>query len=131
MSAFVVSDKHINSMLTWANRKMDGISYGGRIYSFKDTEHLQLMAQEMLNENYRSVNFRYAHYGYTEPHEITFKFERGCDAVQIIKACHCFNYQCCETEDWDQSFAYRINEYILSSATRFLPGYDDAQWEIR
>jgi len=131
MSAFVISDKHINSMLSWANRKMDGISYGGKIYSFKNTEDLQAMAQAMLNENYRSVNFRYAHHGHTEPHEIIFNFEHIHDPVQVIKACHCFNYQCCETSDWEKSFAYIINEYILSHATRCLPGYDDAEWEIR
>lgn len=50
------------------------------------------------------------------------------DAVAVIKACHCFAYQACETPDWDKSWAKAAVDQIEAVAVRALPGYDAAPW---
>jgi hypothetical protein len=136
MSAFVVSDKHINSILSYANRD----SYSGLIrdqndetYSFKCTEDLNKLAQVLLDQNIRSVNYRYDED--EKSPEIKFKFEpnpfgKPLSPVQILKACSCYDYQACETEDYNETFAYKIIDHIRHMAIRNLPGYEDAEWEI-
>ena len=127
MSAFVVSDKHINTMLSFGSRHIDRISLpDGQILSFKDANDLQIMAEIMLKENYRSVNYRSREN--EGSHQIKFEFEYKYTPIQIVKACQCFDYQCCETDDWKESNAYRINSWLMSSAISELPGYDQAEW---
>lgn len=128
MSAFVVSDKHINSLLTWANINMDGINLpDGDILSFKVVDDLQKLAQILLDENYKSVNYRYNR---NDSETIEFHFTPVLTPVEILKACECFDYQACETNDYKESAAYRIIDWIKGSAIGKLPGYESAAWEI-
>lgn len=129
MSAFVVSDKHINTLLTWGNHCIQSIAWEDKKYYFDNTDSLQKMAEIMLTENYRSVNYRYLEQ--EEPHKIEFHFEPDATPIQIVKACECYDYQCCETDDWKETFAHKINEWIKESAIQRLPGYEQAKWEIR
>jgi len=129
MSAFVVSDKHINTLLTWANHCIRSIEWEGKNWYFDDSDDLQKLAEIMLTENYRSVNYRYSEQ--ETPHQIEFHFEPDATPMQIIKACNCYDYQCCETDNWKETFAYKINEWIKESAIQRLPEYEQAQWEIR
>jgi hypothetical protein len=50
--------------------------------------------------------------------------------VSILKLCDCLEYQSCETEDYNETVAYRLLNVIRRAAIRILPGYDDAKWEI-
>lgn len=129
MSAFVVSDKHINTLLTWANHCIRSIEWDEKEYYFDDSNDLQKMAEIMLTENYRSVNYRYSEQ--ETPHQIEFRFEPDATPIQIIVACNCYDYQCCETDDWQETFAHKINKWIKESAIQRLPGYEQAKWEIR
>lgn len=49
--------------------------------------------------------------------------------VQVIRLCEGLDYQCCETDVWKETLAYRQVEWIKSAAIRKLPGYELAQWE--
>lgn len=128
MSAFILSDKHINTILTFANAHNVYVYWRGKAYNAQLVEHLQRMAQIMTNENYKSVNYRYN--THEIPHANVFHFETGATPVQVIKACHSYEYQCCETKDWTSSLAKRINDSILRIATMKLKGYEEAEWSL-
>jgi hypothetical protein len=129
MSAFIVSDKHINSLLNFAYAHMDGINLpDGQDLSFKSVQDLDKIGQILLDENYRSVNYRYREQEIS--HQIKFFVQPLLTPVQIIKACQCLDYQCCETEDWEETSAYRIINWIQTEAIRNLAGYEQAQWSI-
>ena len=130
MSAFVVSDKHINSLLSYANKSnmyMINLPNGSNLY-FDNTDELTQMGQILLNENYRSVNFRYN--DNDQPYEFQFEFAPILSPVEIIKACQCYQYQACETDNYKDSSAYRIVDWIMNNAISNLPGYEQAGWDI-
>ncbi len=52
------------------------------------------------------------------------------DAITILKACDCLEYQSCEYDGWYQSTAYKIVSEIRKTAIKLLPTYSDAQWEF-
>jgi hypothetical protein len=134
MSAFIVSDRHINTLATWATSRNggDAVSYywGGR---HRDVRHegAQRIASVLFAENVRSVNTRYNEH--TDPAGFKYKnvpYIFDVSPVQIIKACHCLSYQSCETSDWEETEAFAILAAIERAAVRDLPGYEDAFWEI-
>ena len=144
MSAFVVSHKHINTLLSYANRQDNPLHFylsGDVVLRADQVDDLQRAAEILLAENYSSVFARYpdtAADPTTVPgiiaeagQSITFRFEPDVSAVQILKGCQCYDYQACETADYDQSDAKRIINRLKSEAIHRLAGYDDAQWEIR
>lgn len=132
MSAFVVGNKHISAMLQAAERNRyagDGPAYrwNGTYHYFRG--HLQEIGQKLVDENYRSVNYRYDED--KKPH--IFKkqsYMPNISAVQIIKACACYNYQTCETPDWRETEAYAIVQALRERAIDMLPDYDEAEWVI-
>ena len=131
MSAFIVCDEHISAMLRAAalsNLPGDGLAYRWNDESHYFNGSAHVVGQKLLDENYRSVNYRYGESDapriYTHP-TVSHK-----TAVQIIKAIHCYRYQACETPDWEQSEAFAICEALEARAVHCLPGYDEAEWEI-
>lgn len=144
MSAFVVSHNHINTLLTYANKNGLNFYFGeDRVLRSEQTADLQTLAEMLLAENVASVNARYPD-TVNNPQDmpgvivevgcqITFRFTRNAadlTPLQILKACRCFDYQACETDDWKESDARRVIDYIESRAINDLPGYDSAKWEI-
>ncbi len=145
MSAFVVSHKHINAIVSYGTVPVYGdaarirLNDGTTLY-FDDYGDLQHAAEILLAENVRSVQERYpdtvdnlkdmpgviAEVG--EP--IIFRFVNGKKPVDIIKACDCYDYQACETDDYNTTDAHRIVDNIRERAINNLPGYDEAPWEI-
>ena len=50
-------------------------------------------------------------------------------AVRVIKAAHCFAYQCSDSPEWaDGDEAFDLIALIIDHATRRLPGYSAADW---
>lgn len=144
MSAFVVSHKHINTILTFAaTRKNYAVEVrhlsDGSSLDLSDRADLQKAADILYGQNVRSVSHRYN----DEPanqlpgvitevgHAITYRMILPTEsAVQIIKACDCLGYQSCETDDWEQTDAYKIMTAIRERATEAIPGMDSAKWSI-
>lgn len=52
------------------------------------------------------------------------------EPLQVLKACDCYDYQACETPDYEQTEAHRFVAEIRSLAIMELPGYDKAAWCI-
>ena len=129
MSAFVVSNEHINALVNFGLKS----TYWDPETECRESIDLktaQRVGQILLDENVRSVNYRYSDESVPTP-VFKFKIGGGYTAVQIIKAAHCLDYQSCETPDWEKTLAHSILETIKSKAERLVPGYEAAAWEIR
>lgn len=128
MSAFTLSNKHINAMLSAA--KWVHFGFG---YYWNNERHtgcdMRELGQKLMDENYRSVNYRYS----DETEAPRFKwnaYPQQHTAVQVIRLCDCYNYQTCETPDWQETEAYAIYTALREAAIGALPGMDDAEWTI-
>lgn len=139
MSAFVVSHKHINTLLSWANRNQVStvtLEQGGRI-DWSQVADLQRAAEILLDENERSVATLYKAVSsggqlLTEEAKITFQFETAhLEPVAIIKACQCYDYQADNAPGYAGGDASRIVAFIQSRAIQLLPGYKQVDWEIQ
>ena len=51
------------------------------------------------------------------------------EPVDILSMCSCYNYQACETDDYDTTQAARFIRNLVSSMISKLPGFDKAPWE--
>lgn len=116
MSAFIVSDNHILSLVSAAQKWMD-------------IPDPQMIVDILIAENYRSVNHRYRNER-GEPHRIVYKRVPLLSPVVIIKACNCYDYQACETNDYKKSGAAAFIDNIRDLAITKLPGYEEAPWGI-
>lgn len=136
MSAFIVSDYQINALLSYAKnqRSGDGIRIkndSGEFISIDASasqERMSEIGQILLNENYRSVNYRYKEKEEVPKFQFKHILSRTFSAAQILKACDCFDYQACETEDYRETLAAKIIDGVRALAIRNVPGYEDAEW---
>lgn len=137
MSAYIVDRDHIAYLLEAAhNREIVGDKfhwYYRTTRCFNDTTcSPQNIGQMLWDENQRSVNHRYR---LTET-PLTYQEEEGdgiyrrrkIDPVQLLKAIDCYQYQCCEPTDWDETEAFAFTEALRHCATAALPGYEQAKW---
>lgn len=128
MSAFIVNKEHIDALVNYMVRHR--VSYwNGTDRVGVTRSNAQEVGQILLDENVRSVNYRYSEEATEPPYRFT-PSTRDVSAVQIIKAVHCLDYQSCETDNWETTLAFKICQTILSAACRNLPGYEQAQWGI-
>ena len=133
MSAFVVSDKHINTIVTWAARQNVNYRSGDEWMPIRG--HEQQVAQMLLNQNVRSVNYRYNEHDdvsairYTPVHLTSGSGYRN--ALQVMKAAQCYNYQACETDDYESTGAHAIYHAILYRAISVLTSDESLEWEIK
>jgi len=131
MSAYIVGNAHITAMLQALSPRYpgDGVSYYWNGESHPVGGQAHHIAQKLVDENYKSVNYRYGE----EETPAEFKYDYTVYSktpIEIIKACHCYRYQSCETGSYDESEAAAIVNLIERRAINNLPGYDDAEWNI-
>lgn len=124
MSAFIVSSKHIDALLTFAQN--NGIAFKGRVKS------LNAVGQCLVNENYRSVNYRYGED--KKPPKYIFKpYPKPIPPIQAIKALWCLDYQCCELKKNNPRYNHiykLINDIASYKVIEKLPEYEAADWSI-
>ena len=123
MSAFICNNYHISLLAAYATNKRLSCVNG------LDAEQVGAI---LYAENLASVNYRYND---TQDAQEVFKFDSraqhtSASPIAILKAAKCLDYQSCEHDTWDKSQAHKIVEAIISTAIYYLPGYQDAQWEI-
>ena len=147
MSAFVVSETHIDYMIRAALRlhynhsPMSWIWNADRATGNYERETLprgdhaaELRVGQMLwDTNRESVNYRYD--DATEGPEYTGRPAASMQAleiesVQALKAIACYEYQSCEHDEWEGSEARAFCVALRRRAIDALPGYDDAAWDI-
>jgi hypothetical protein len=135
MSALVVSEKHIDFMISAAvaHGVLDGESPLG----------LQIAAYKLERENHASVRHLYAHIpqatrnmirsapdGARAPRLLGRLDQKLVDPVQVLKAIAFYTYQSCEHPGWATSEARDLCDQIRDAVIRTLPGYDAAPWGI-
>ncbi|GIV21881.1 MAG: hypothetical protein KatS3mg023_3632 [Armatimonadota bacterium] len=91
------------------------------------------LGQCLLDQNVRSVLYRYNGDESMIPDyaKQPYRFEPlpfRPTIVELLKALDCYEYQSCESPDWEGSSAYRIVQSIRRHIIRCLPGYDEAPW---
>jgi hypothetical protein len=156
MSAFVCGPDHFKALALFASRQIGG--YGaGRLtvdpryvrglpesaHGFRGTQLAEVYANILYEENVRSVSARYPNDSIDNLpgpiHKPATIQIAGRDIVNdgyrlkpvdILSMCNCLEYQSCETDDWQQTLAYRLLNCIRDAAVRQLPGYDDAPYEF-
>ena len=128
MSAFIVSDSHINALVRYASRHKVGVSYGATVMRLNAFGNEQAVAQILFEENVKSVNYRYS-----ESETTQIEYDQGAPiltAIQAIKAAQCLRYQSCEHPAFEDSLASKFIEAIIADAIPRLEGYDSAEWAI-
>lgn len=127
MSAYVVSEYHINALVTYAAFARIGYYWQGKRREVQGDQ--RRVASVLHAENVRSVNARYSMADPAHGHEYRIELANLSD-IGAIKACHGLAYQSCETDDWGDTEAYAILQAIEGWAVRQLPEYADAEWEL-
>jgi hypothetical protein len=126
MSAFIVSEYHIDFLITAAIRL--------EVLRDDDFKAASEVGQQLVNENYASCNYRYSgEYGTPEQYTFTpskLQTMRPTPAVAVLKAIDCLDYQSCEHKGWETSDAKEFLAQLQGAAISALPGYEEAAWEV-
>ena len=128
MSAFIVSDSHINALVRYASRHNVRVFHSNPLTMFRVQDNEQEAASLLLDENVKSVNYRYR-----DKKVMSITYDMGAPiltAIQAIKAAQCLRYQSCENSDYEDSIAFKLVEAIITDAIPRLDGYESAQWAI-
>lgn len=136
MSAFLVSLSHIDALVTFARKHrvtfyLPVAGHGERAtrLSANDPDSLNAIGNILLRENERSLQARYGDETRSAPY--VFETGRELSPIECLKACACFDYQACETEDYGTTHAAEIIRTIRHAAINALPGYGDAiGWDV-
>ena len=120
MSAFMLSKTHIDALVTYAT--------GGGPYRVSG-EDPQKLGKMLWEQNHRSVNWRYRDNAPVPPYRYS-PYIKPLQAVAVLKMCDCYDYQSCETDDYEKTDAARLIDAIRGKAVRSLPGYESAPWGL-
>lgn len=96
MSAYIVNDNTINAVLGFAD-KCDLNNF--------DCGDLSALGQILVNENYRSTNYRYDEDN--TPHSFVYS-RYTVPATTALRHLSRIEYQLCEPEDWETTPAFRL-----------------------
>jgi hypothetical protein len=121
MSAFIVSKRHIDALVT---------------PFYKTMEMTNEIGQRLWEQNHRSVNHRYSQQTPTPKYDFVPCHARLNDngeqsyltALDYLKLLDSFEYQSCEVKFDSEVSAYcnKLRKHLASQ----LDGYDDAVWSI-
>lgn len=87
----------------------------------------------LVAQNQRSVSFRYGDDdGADNDMEPVYQHgpTRSYSPVGLLKIIKCYEYQSCETPDWDTSEAHNFCAALKDQLVHLLPAWDDAPWAI-
>jgi hypothetical protein len=149
MSAYIVAKQHVAYLAAMAMAGT-GVPHGGGLEWYygkngsgripQDDLVMAAAAANMIwKENMVSVAYRYgdpmgelpgATYikdGITKA-DVAAQAAIPFEAVQVLKACNCLEYQSCEHPGWEASEAHAFLQALKDKAVRALPGYETARW---
>ena len=130
MSAFICSHQHINAIIRWASRHKLTMYYGNPSRRWRVAGNEQATAELLYSENVASFNHRYLDHKSNNSGIVYDAFAPDLQAIEVIKACNCLNYQSCEHPGWEASLACQLLTKIQDAAVNNLPGYEAARWHI-
>jgi len=140
MSAFQLPDTHIGAIARFAIDQSRGAQFhcyydrSTHRYDFED------ICTVLAAECYRSVRARYptgplpgpsdAGDGPVVCHHRRSEYAKLAP-VDVLKALRSYEYQSCETGDFETTEAYALVQAITATAIRALPGFDGSPaWEV-
>jgi len=138
MSAFIVDNKTVNKIVSWIekNKNTPDHTYTiGEFYKVFDTDNPNTLGKELLKLNIKSVAERYNNGDVTVYNDLlngySYKYIYYEGIPEVVKALHCFHYQCdegltCSTDQF-KAIADLINhlQYIFIADS---PAYKLADW---
>lgn len=160
MSAFVVSHRHIDALLTFGlrlNRRGRPMNWHapdhsepaavelierterGQVWGTHAVELARLLGRELTTDTVdgvgailASANVASVNYRYAEDalEPVYTHHPVVADVVGVLKALDCYEYQSCEAPEWDYSEAYAICAALRREAIAQLPGYAEAEWAL-
>lgn len=118
MSAFIMPEEELNTIVSYfihARQTVHGegawLKIGER-YNYLNTETAPEVAKILMDENIRSVRYRYGEdEQMSYDSDYTFQYDPTAHkrpVGNIIGALDCLEYQSCETDDYHQSNAWDI-----------------------
>ncbi len=141
MSAYLVEDEHVKQLAAYLCNddqsslnhlaEWHGCGFKGDGLPVERDKLATHYANVLLRENYRSLRARYDDAEIPHRVKVTLgEVTRSSliPAVNVLHSLACFEYQACESDDWESTDAYKLCEEIKRKAIRRLPGYDDAPW---
>lgn len=129
MSAFMVSKAHIDAL----------VSLDRGAHTDDDWRRL---GTALIAANLRIIHARYPDTVERPEHtpgpierfwETEYVYQRPAKPLSIaqgLKALACFEYQSCESKEWQGSFAQQWCDARRAFLINMLPGYEQAAWEI-
>jgi hypothetical protein len=138
MSVYVVSDNHINVLVSWFLTDNDidklWVKVGGQ-HTYLDRENAPRVAYELHKQNVRCVNHHY--HDNNSDEQYTFTEVEGARQVyslaEIAGAIDCLEYESNETDDYKQTEAYEIIASMRRKLLEILQKRelgDNVTWEI-
>lgn len=128
MSAFIVSDYHINALVTYGVRAKAQY-YTGEEWVYFNEDTAWALASKLYRANVQSVNRRYGE----RTRSTGFKYKlvdiSQLNAADIVKACDCLEYQSCERKEWERSQARKALLAIRDAAVARLTS-QSRMWEL-
>jgi hypothetical protein len=122
MSCFVVPDFHIDALVSWA--------VANHAAAFIEGLDPRGLAAELYLANCTAYRERYGE-DPSENYIFTMRPEvHAMPAVQVLKACNCFEYQASSWSEYQGSVAQRAIERIRDHAITYVPGYRAAAWTL-
>jgi hypothetical protein len=97
MSAWLVSNAHIDVLI-------NGLAQYAVLPADTDWKTI---GQTLWTENNRSVNYRYSERSH-HPRYALHTTEAPLDAIAVLKAIGCYDYQSCEHPGWEKSRAHTL-----------------------
>ena len=129
MSAFEVSDNHINTIMNGWVQRGHSLNLKGETYSIHNRHQITELGQLLVDANCASVNYLYNEA--TQPDRYEFKTMREkMDPVAVIKLIRCLEYQSCQINGYDRSLAGLVAEELTYMMIEALPGYEEAEWSV-
>lgn len=96
-----------------------------------ELETMSRVGQILVDQNYRSYNYRYHEKTEPEVFEITgqdLMYVPRLTPVETLKALASYDYQSGETPDYEETAACKLANLIRYYAINALPGYEEAKW---
>lgn len=134
MSAFLVSPRCINSVVTYINRHADIFNWSLKSHGYNASTDFDRLASDLFALNCEALDQRYGNGTALqdtegEPQHV-FRFVEA-EPVAVYKAACCLHYQCSEGEV-PQHPLYKaltaIRDTIAGQIISALPSYETASW---
>jgi hypothetical protein len=139
VSAYIL-DKDTIDLMVSAGLRGNGydatlrVFWGGEWHNFSRYENADELGQILHDQNVRSVNYRYDEATPTERYRYSgegIAQYLGGSVIPwgaVFGACHCYQYQSCETGDYYETLAHAITQAIVRKVCNIIAEQDGSPW---